>query len=242
MCASPSTPESKVAPHLDAVAPAAPLLRAPPIPLPGTPVMDTPSPEARSGLAPFEKAELPSPPAPEGDGVDRGCRPGRHRARRLDRERRVSARARRIRAVRARAAVGDAGRGVPADGLQHGTHALDAGHRRTGGDGVHADAAVGTLLGLVLRHPLLPAGWVAGVGRRRGRGDLLPDLPGAGGARARAAALLDRRGHLRGLRGHPALRQTHRAHAGTPELGARGGDHRRFPDPGAGLRVGRYVG
>ena len=76
------------------------------------------------------------------------------------------ARTRRVRPVRSGAALGDSRRGVPSDRLQHGNHALDHRHGGTGRDGVHADRAVGAVLGVVLRLALLPAGRVARLGGR----------------------------------------------------------------------------
>ena len=138
--------------------------------------------------------------------------------------------------------MGDSGRRVPADRLQHRTDALDNGYRGTRGDRVHAYRAVVAVLGVVLRRALLPAGGVAGVGRCGRGGGVLPVLPRARGPGTGAAGVLDRGRHLRAVRGYPALRQAHRAHAGAAQLGAGGRDHRRLPDSCRDLRLTRHLG
>ena len=69
-------------------------------------------------------------------------RPGRHRARPVDRQRRVPARSGGVRAPRPVAAVGHDGRRRAADHLQHGGDALHAGDGRAGVHRLHAHAAL----------------------------------------------------------------------------------------------------
>ncbi len=125
--------------------------------------------EAMSGLEPWQHAELPEPPRPTGLGWLKAVGPGvivlgvsigsgefllgpaafvRHGLSLLW-------------------VVGH--RRLPPDGLQHGGDALHAGDRRAGVHGLHADAPLVHALGVGVRRALLPAGRVAGLGRRGGR-------------------------------------------------------------------------
>ena len=211
-------------------------------PDPAPPPHRAPAPRSPLRPRPLGEGRTAGPAPTQGPFLDRRRRPGRDRPGRIDRERRVPPRARRVRPVRSGAALGDAGRGLPADRFQHGTDALDNGHGGTRRDGVHAHGSVGAVLGVVLRAALLPAGRVARLGGcGRGR-DLLPHLPRSRGSGARHAGLPDRRRHLRRVRGDPAVRQADRAHPGASQLGAGGGDPGRFPDSGRDLRVARHVG
>ena len=138
--------------------------------------------------------------------------------------------------------MGDAGRGVLPDRLQHRAHALHGGHRRAGGDGLHAHAARQDLLGLVLRGAVFPADRLARVGGHRGRCDFLPVRGPAGSAACgRDGHLPDRHRHLSRLRRSAADRQAHRAHAGGAQLGAGGLHPRQLPGARNHLRPRRHV-
>ena len=79
----------------------------------------------------------------------------RHRAGRLDRQRRVPARSGGVRAIRPVAALGDRGRRLPPDDLQHRADALHGRHRGAGVHRLHAHAPLVDALGLGVRRPLL---------------------------------------------------------------------------------------
>ena len=98
--------------------------------------------EARTGLDPWETAELPAPPRPKGSAGCSVVGPGVIVLGVVDRQRRVPARPGGIRPARAVAAVGHRRRGLLPDHLQHRGDALHAGDRRAGVHRLHAHAAV----------------------------------------------------------------------------------------------------
>ena len=191
--------------------------------------------EARSGLDPWVRAELPIPPAPRGLGLGGDCRPRGDRARPLDRQRRVSARAGDVRSPRPHPAVGDRRRGPPPDDLQHRGHALHGGHRGAGLHRLHAHAAVCHRLGLGIRRSLLPPDRLAGVGRQRRRRDLFPLRPSSRRTRGCHGGLQHRGGDVPRVRGCPPRWSADRADARSAQLGA----HRVHP--GQLPRAGRPV-
>ncbi len=118
--------------------------------------------ETRSGLDPWVRADLPAPPAPEGARLGGRRRARRHRIGRLDWERRVSPRPRCLRTARAVAPLGDDGRGLASNRLQHRGDALHAGNR---GAGVHRTRPSSTAWAwLYAALYFLQVGWPAWAG------------------------------------------------------------------------------
>ena len=109
--------------------------------------------EARSGLDPWVRADLPVPPTPKGLGWVGVVGPG------------VIVLGASIGSgefllgpavfvrLRAIASLGDCGRDLPSDHLQYRGDALYAGHRGAGVHGLHAHASVVDCLGVVIRRP-----------------------------------------------------------------------------------------
>ena len=177
--------------------------------------------ETRTGLDPWKRAELPVPPMPKGLGWMSVVGPGVIVLGARDRQRRVPARARGIREARPDATVGRRSRGLLPDHLQYRGDALRPRDRRAGVHRLHAHAAVGDVLGVVLRRALLPAGGLAGVGRHC-RGRSLLSVRGAPAGRGRRRNRLPhRRRDLSALRRDPARRPTDRAHARDSQLDPR---------------------
>ena len=125
---------------------------------------------------------------------------GCHRARRLDRERRVSAWTSGIRQVRTLVALGGRRRGLASDSAQRRTDALHDGHRRTGVHRLHAHATALDVLGVVLLNPLLSSDGMAGLGGRRGRRGLLSLCEALAGERRSGDGLRDWRGLVSNVR------------------------------------------
>ena len=203
---------------------------------------ETAVPETRTGLPPFTRAEMPVPPFPKGSRVDRRLRPRRHRARRLDRQRRIPARSRGVRAARPVAPVGDEHRRVPPGDLQHRADAIHAsrpasrsspascapGPARAGGRRSTRCSSSCRSAGPRGRRPPQARCSSSPIGQTRG-------------ARKTRRRSTHRHRDLRRHRRRAARRQAHRAHARDPQLDPGHRDHRLVPRARADLRARQDV-
>jgi hypothetical protein len=169
-------------------------------------------------------------------------RPRCDRAGAVDRQRRIPARARGLRAPRPLSPLDHHRRRRPAGDLQHRSDALHARHRRTGVHGLHAHAAVLHGVGVVLCDAVPAANGVARVRRHGGRRHFLPWRAAASRSCRRGDDLLHRRRHFPGVRGGALVRATDRADARVVELGPRRLDPRRIFRARPRLRPGDDVG
>ena len=142
--------------------------------------------------------------------------------------------------ARAVAALGDGGRGLPPDHLQHRSDALHAGDRRAGVHGLHAHAAVVDRSG---RGSTSPCTSCRSAGRRwpppRPARSSFCSRGGSPGPTDADVDLLHRRRHFPGVRG-AARRAAHRAHARDRSTGCWSSCIlERLSGPGAALRARR---